>query len=172
VEGISSRLNTPIFNVENNQIRRSQNDTIYIPSSINNENTIWREYDGLVGEYVAYEPIIGEIKDSAKIKKYLDNIFYANKIYENLSTLYPLLRHEKSFLLGYQDDIKAVIPEYSHEMTIKEILDFIILNKYTLSKRQLGAIVKEVDLRVERSGAKNKQYKNFTLLFDNANNND
>ncbi len=172
VEGISSRLNTPIFNVENNQIRRSQNDTIYIPSSINNENTIWREYDGLVGEYVAYEPIIGEIKDSAKIKKYLDNIFYANKIYENLSTLYPLLRHEKSFLLGYQDDIKAVIPEYSHEMTIKEILDFIILNKYTLSKRQLGAIVKEVDLRVERSGAKNKQYKNFTLLFDKVNNND
>ncbi|QHZ88125.1 hypothetical protein [Proteus mirabilis] len=66
-----------------------------------------------------------------------------------------LLRHEKkSFLLGYQDDIKAVIPEYSHEMTIKEILDFIILNKYTLSKRQLGSIVKEVDLRVERSGAK------------------
>lgn len=39
-------------------------------------------------------------------------------------------------------------------MTIEEILDFIILNKYTLSKRQLGAIVKEVDLRVERSGAK------------------
>ncbi|MEX5485599.1 hypothetical protein IC611_05885 [Proteus mirabilis] len=57
-------------------------------------------------------------------------------------------------------------------MTIKEILDFIILNKYTLSKRQLGAIVKEVDLRVERSGAKNKQYKNFTLLFDKVNNND
>ncbi|WP_165315307.1 hypothetical protein, partial [Proteus mirabilis] len=62
VEGLSSRLNTPIFNVENNQIRRSQNDTIYIPSSINNENTIWREHDGLAGEYVAYEPIIGEIK--------------------------------------------------------------------------------------------------------------
>ena len=50
-------------------------------------------------------------------------------------------------------------------MTIEEILDFIILNKYTLSKRQLGAIVKEVDLRVERSGAKKKNNIKFHSII-------
>ncbi|HEK3030721.1 TPA: hypothetical protein SMV09_003455, partial [Proteus mirabilis] len=171
IEGLSNKLNTPIFNIINNQIRRSENDTIYIQSSINIESGSGEKNDGLAAEYVPYEPIICEVKESAKIKEYLDNIFYANKIYESLSKLYPFFRHDKTFLSGYKDDIKVVIPNYSKEMTIKEILDFIILNKYSLTKRQLGTIVKEIDLMIFQSEIKNKQNKNLTLLFDKINNN-
>ncbi len=169
VEGLSSKLNTPILNIKNNQIRRSENDTIYTHSPINNEYVRREKNDVIVAEYVHYEPVIAEKNESIKIKEYFSNIIYSNKIYYEISKLYPSFRRNKNFLLGYKNDIKTAIPNYSQEMRTKEILEFIILNKYNLTMEKLGAIVREIDLRTYQSGIKAKQNKSFTQLFDKVN---
>lgn len=169
VEGLSSKLNTPILNIKNNQIRRSENDTIYTHSPINNEYVRREKNNDIVAEYVHYEPVIAEKNDSIKIKEYFSNIIYSNKIYNEISKLYPSFRRNKNFLLGYKNDIKTAIPNYSQQMRTKEILEFIILYKYNLTMEKLGAIVREIDLRTYQSGIKAKQNKSFTQLFDKVN---
>ncbi|HGN0025588.1 TPA: anthrax toxin-like adenylyl cyclase domain-containing protein [Proteus mirabilis] len=169
VEGLSSKLNTPIFNIKNNQIRRSENDTIYTDSLVHNEYVAREKNDVIVAEYVHYDPVIAEKNDSIKIKEYFSNIIYSNKIYNEISRLYPSFRRDKKFLLGYKNDIKTAISNYSPEMKTKEILEFIILNKYNLTMEKLGAIVREIDLRTYQLGIKAKQNKSFTQLFDKVN---
>lgn len=171
VEGLANKLNTPICNVVNKEIRRSQTDTVYTNTSTNHRNDRNENMDIIISEFDIDEPIICEIKNDNKIKEYFSNVVYSNKIYEKLSILYPEFRRDKNFLLGYKDDIKMVIYNYSQEMTTKEILEYIELNKYSLTKKQLGAIVREIDLRTYQSGLKTKQNKNFTRLFDKINQN-
>lgn len=74
-------------------------------------------------------------------------------------------------MLGYKNNIESVIPNYSNEMKTKEILNYIELNKYNISKEQLGAIIREIDNRIYQSEFKFKYSDKFTQLFNKILNN-
>ncbi|WP_157091956.1 hypothetical protein, partial [Proteus myxofaciens] len=173
IEGLADRLNIPIFNVIEGSIKVLPNKIIsdgslpLNPYTEIGNNTIIR---GEVEAETEYTRVIN-IKNKKISKEFYNNIVYSNKIYKKISKLYPLFRNDERFLLGYKNNIESVIPNYSKEMKNKEILDYIELNKYNISKEQLGAIIREIDSRIYQSEFKSKYSDKFTKLFYTISNN-
>ncbi len=83
------------------------------------------------------------ISNKEKISTENNNV--RKEIYQIVSYLYPDYRDNKEFKLGYNQNIKTVISDFSEQITLYDILDYIKLNRYDLNLYQLGSIINKVD---------------------------
>ncbi|NBM49166.1 RTX toxin [Proteus sp. G2666] len=146
VEGIAQRLNMPIYQIIDNKVFLLSNHIIIKP-------IIERQYidKPLLESSIVSDVIIAEADDddflfiSNKEKISTENNNVRKEIYQIVSYLYPDYRDNKEFKLGYNQNIKTVISDFSEQITLYDILDYIKLNRYDLNLYQLGSIINKVD---------------------------
>ncbi|MBI6542007.1 RTX toxin [Proteus vulgaris] len=152
IEGIAQRLNMPIYQIIDNKVSLLIDNIIVKP-------LIERQYidKPLLASVVSNNVIISEaefddfISISIEEKISIENKNHTKEIYQLLSNLYPNYRDNEEFKLGYNKDIKTVIFDYSDNITISDVLDYIKLNHYNLNIYQIGTIINKVDhLSVEQ----------------------
>lgn len=146
IEGIAQRLNMPIYQIIDNKISLLREHVIVKP--IINRQHIDKP---LLASTMISNVIIAEadyddtLVISNKEKIALENHRIAKEIYQVISSLHPNYRESEQFKLGYNKEIKRVILDYSNEIMLSDILDYIKLNRYDLSIYQMGSIIKKVD---------------------------
>ncbi|EOG1985030.1 TPA: calcium-binding protein [Proteus mirabilis] len=146
IEGIAQRLNMPIYTVADNNIILENGYIIVEPNAakqfithslLANTPTL----DTLLPETVPNEPDI--ISNRQRVD--IDNKNYAIELYQLVSQYYANYRDNHEFKLGYQNEISTIISDYSDNMTVKDILDYINLNRYQIDYHKLGTIIRKVD---------------------------
>ncbi|NAC33145.1 RTX toxin, partial [Escherichia coli] len=146
IEGIAQRLNMPIYTVADNNIILENRYIIVEPNAakqfithslLANTPTL----DTLLPETIPNEPDI--ISNRQRVD--IDNKNYAIELYQLVSQYYANYRDNHEFKLGYQNEISSIISDYSDNMTVKDILDYINLNRYQIDYHKLGTIIRKVD---------------------------
>lgn len=142
IEGIAQRLNMPIYQIIDNKVSLLKEYVIVKP-------IIEREYidKPLLASTMAIDKV--DYNDdfvlSHKEKIILENNRIAKEIYQMVSYRYPDYRDNEAFKLGYNENIKKIISDFSELITLSDILDYIKLNRHDLNIHQIGSIIKQVD---------------------------
>ncbi|MEQ4922653.1 calcium-binding protein [Proteus hauseri] len=155
IEGIAQRFNLPIYQVINNHLSLLR-EYIAIKPQIERHHI---DKPLLASAYPS-SVIITEaeeddfIKHSINQKNNIENEIYTKKIYIMLSDMYPNFRESSDFYLGYKKDISSVISDYTSNMTMNDIFEYIKLNRGELDLQKIGTIVRKVD---KENREKNKE---------------
>ena len=146
IEGIAQRLNMPIYTVAENNIILENEYIIIEPNA--EKQFITHSLlahtptsDTLLPETVPNEPHI--ISNRARVD--IENKNYATELYQLISQYYFNYRDHDEFKLGYQKEINTIISDYSDNITVKDIFDYINLNRYQIDYHKLGTIIRKVD---------------------------
>ncbi len=146
IEGIAQRLNMPIYTVAENNIILENEYIIIEPNA--EKQFITHSLlahtptsDTLLPETVPNEPHI--ISNRARVD--IENKNYATELYQLISQYYVNYRDHDEFKLGYQKEINTIISDYSDNITVKDIFDYINLNRYQIDYHKLGTIIRKVD---------------------------
>ncbi|WP_232799119.1 anthrax toxin-like adenylyl cyclase domain-containing protein [Proteus vulgaris] len=157
IEGIAQKLNVPIYTINNSEIKLSTTKNINYSYDYKKE--------AIVNEFT-----IEKNSEIIKSNSNYNSIHLFNNVYKKLSFLYPDFRKKTEFLIGYKDNIMNVIHDYSENMTIKDIFEYIEKNRYRLTMKELGAIVREIDNKILETEINKKQKKKFIRLFNKIKN--
>lgn len=152
IEGIAQRLNMPIYQIIDNKVSLLIDNIIVKP-------IIERQYidkpllgSSMVSNIITTEADYDDVLAfSNKEKITVENNQITKEIYQIISSWYPNYREREEFKLGYDKNIKKVIVDYSNEIILSDILDYIKSNRYDLNIYQIGSIINKVDhLNVEQ----------------------
>lgn len=146
IEGIAQRLNMPIYTVKDNNLIL-ENEYIMVKATTENQfigHPLLADTGAsntLLTETVPNEPNTMSNRQRVDI----ENKKYAVEIYQFVSHNYTNYRDNQEFKLGYQNEISTIFPDYSDNMTMTDILNYIQLNRYQIDYNQLGTIIRQVD---------------------------
>lgn len=168
IEGIAQRLNMPIYQIIDNKVSILRDYIIVKP-------IIERQYidKPLLASSVVSNIIITEadyddvLVASNKEKITVENNRIAKEIYQFISSLYPNYRESEEFKLGYNQDIKTVFHNYSEQITLSDIFEYIKLNRYDLNIFQLGSIINKVDTINEECHRKDLKHISNEIINNN-----
>ncbi|HEJ9687462.1 TPA: RTX toxin [Proteus mirabilis] len=174
IEGIAQRLNMPIYTVTDNSLIL-ENEYIMVRPTTESQFTghpllaDTGASNTLLTETVPNEPNTNSNRQRVDI----ENKKYAVEIYQFVSHNYTNYRDNQEFKLGYQNEISTIFPDYSDNMTIADILNYIQLNRYQINYAQLGAIIRKVDqinlkYHKEKLAELSDKIINHDLLIDNV----
>ncbi|HCU0915172.1 TPA: RTX toxin, partial [Proteus mirabilis] len=174
IEGIAQRLNMPIYTVTDNSLIL-ENEYIMVRPTTESQFTghpllaDTGASNTLLTETVPNEP--NTISNRQRVD--IENKKYAVEIYQFVSHNYTNYRDNQEFKLGYQNEISTIFPDYSDNMTIADILNYIQLNRYQINYAQLGAIIRKVDqinlkYHKEKLAELSDKIINHDLLIDNV----
>lgn len=147
IEGIAQRLNMPIYQISDNMVSLSKESVIIKP-------IIEKQYidKPLLTSVALSNVIIPELEHSRFIpismedKVTSENKISTKKLYRFTSDLYPNYRDNEKFNIGYKKEIKTVIYDYSDNITILDIFNYIKNNRYQLTIDQIGTLINKVDI--------------------------
>ncbi len=168
IEGIAQRLNMPIYQINDNKVSLVR-DNVFIKAPIE------RQYidKPLIASSAVSNIIMAEadyddvLVVSNKEKIIVENNRIAKEIYQFISSLYPNYRESEEFKLGYNQDIKTVFHNYSEQITLSDIFEYIKLNRYDLNIFQLGSIINKVDTINEECHRKDLKHISNEIINNN-----
>ncbi len=168
IEGIAQRLNMPIYQINDNKVSLIR-DYIFIKEPIE------RQYidKPLIASSTVSNIIMAEadyddvLVVSNKEKITVENNRIAKEIYQFISSLYPNYRESEEFKLGYNQDIKTVFSDYSEQIILSDIFEYIKLNRYDLNIYQLGSIVNKIDTINEECHRKELKHISNEIINNN-----
>ncbi|QEZ91132.1 RTX toxin [Proteus sp. CD3] len=168
IEGIAQRLNMPIYQINDNKVSLVR-DNVFIKAPIE------RQYidKPLIASSAISNIIMAEadyddvLVVSNKEKITVENNRIVKEIYQFISSLYPNYRESEEFKLGYNQDIKTVFHNYSEQITLSDIFEYIKLNRYDLNISKLGSIINKVDAINEECHRKDLKHISNEIINNN-----
>ncbi|MGO2679777.1 MAG: calcium-binding protein [Proteus vulgaris] len=147
IEGIAQRLNMPIYKISNNTISLSKEHVIIKPVTERNYIDKPLLTNVTLSNFITPEAEYKDITSiSSEEKLKIENKHLTKDVYQFVSELYPSYRDNIEFKKGYRKDIKTLIYDYSDNITIADIFNYIQINRYDLTIEEIGTLIKKVDI--------------------------